>query len=206
MGIGLSIFAPVQMILRQVTIAGLAIGVSGSGSYYRAQFSSQIILEEVNLVRNGMGLYSLGAQLLVIRSKIEENLVVGILSIDQPLSLSQSSVSRNRLGIALTSGGFGPQFMGSIIDNEFRQNGVGISLGSRIEGDWIMIGSNRFVQNEQYGLVIEDPACPIYPELLPPELLVKSAPIQIIGGGNEFQNNGQDLCPPDYPWPPGFRK
>ncbi|WP_205006295.1 hypothetical protein, partial [Escherichia coli] len=30
---------------------------------------------------------------------------------------------------------------------------------------------------------------------------------EITGSGNIFRNNGKgDLCPPDYPWPPGFRK
>jgi hypothetical protein len=202
-GTGLWIlFAPIQMILHRVTIGGLALGVSGSGMY-GVSFPSQIILEEVNLVRNGIGLSS-GAQVLVIRSKIEENLVGIAALFSQMLSVYQSSVGRNwGVGITLTRGNdFGPRFMGYIVDNEFSQNGVGISLGSNVEGDWVMIGGNRFVHNERYGVVIEDPACPIDPELPLP----KSAPIQILGENNEFSTNSQDLCPADYPWPPGFRK
>ncbi len=201
-GIGLQIFGPVQTLLRRVTVGGLLFGVVGLWTYEDgARLSPQIILEEANLVRNGTGLES--AQLLVIRSKIEENLA-GISS-DQ-LFLSRSLVSKNRfVGIILggTSNPFArPQFMGSITDNEFRQNGVGIYLGGKVKEDWITIANNRFVQNERYGVAIADPACPIDPELPLP----KSSPIQIFGGSNEFHNNGQDLCPADYPWPPGFRK
>ncbi len=208
-GIGLWIlFASVQMILKRVTLGGLALGVSGSGRIYEngISFPSQIILEEVNLVRNGIGLFS-EANLLVIRSKIEENLI-GIAA--EHLSLYQSSVSKNRFGGISLGRAINPlvkpESLGSITENEFRENGVAIHLVSMIEGDWVTIGYNRFIQNKQYGIVIEDPACPTYPELLPPKPIVKSAPIQIIGGGNEFQNNGQDLCHADYPWPPGFRR
>lgn len=205
-GIGLWVlFAPVQMVLRRVTLGGLFEGVSGSKYYDQGVvLSSEIVLEEANFVRNWIGLSSSG-QLVIIRSKIEEN-ITGIWMLGGQLSLSQSSVSKNRsLGIGLSRPSnpyAGQEFMGYIVGNEFRQNGVGISLGSAVEGDWIVIGHNRFVQNELYGIVIQDPACPIDPELPLP----KSAPIRIFGGGNEFQTNGQDLCPPDYPWPPGFRK
>jgi len=30
--------------------------------------------------------------------------------------------------------------------------------------------------------------------------------IQVIGEGNRFVSNYQDLCPPQYPWPPSFRE
>ncbi|MEM2126154.1 MAG: hypothetical protein QXQ53_07145 [Candidatus Methanosuratincola sp.] len=30
--------------------------------------------------------------------------------------------------------------------------------------------------------------------------------LQLSGQENVIEQNGQDLCPPDYPWPPGFRK
>jgi len=199
------LFAPMQMVLKRVTIGGLPSGMLGSSRYYDqgVALSSQIVLEEVNVVRNLIGLF-LSGPLTVIRSKIEEN-IAGII-MDGQLTIAQSSVSKNRFfGISLShpSNPYGVQeFMGYIVENEFKQNGVGISLASRGVGDWIVIGNNRFVQNERYGVVIQDPACPIDSE--PPS--DKSAPIHTFGGNNEFHNNGQDLCPPDYPWPPGFRK
>ncbi len=201
-GKGLSIFAPVQIVLRRVIIAGLAAGVSGLASYY-GFFSSQIILEEVSLARNGVGLSLVGAQIFTFRSQIEEN-IVGITASDL-LLLTQSSVSKNRnIGIIFAISGISePKLIGHIRDNEFRQNGIGISLAAGREGHRILIQENRFVQNEKYGIVIQDPACPISPLLPSPP---KSALIQVEGGSNEFYNNSQDLCPADYPWPPGFRK
>lgn len=207
-GIGLWIlFAPVQMVLRRVTIGGLFLGAWSSQYYDQGvALPSQIVLEEANLRRNFTAISSSG-QLRVIRSKIEENLG-GISMVGGQLTLSQSSVSRNRdLGVGFfrpSNPYAGQEFIGYIVGNEFKQNGVGVALGSSVEGDWIVIANNRFVENERYGVVIEDPACPIFPEEELPVL--KSAPIRIFGGGNEFHNNGQDLCPPDYPWPPGFRK
>jgi len=201
-GKGLEIYAFVQIVLRRVMIAGLASGVSGLAAVYGFA-SSQIILEEVSLAKNGVGLSLLGVQIFSFRSKIEEN-IVGIIVSDQ-LILFQSSVSKNRnIGIGFGIRGIGePKHIGHIRASEFMQNGIGISLAASREGHWILIRENRFVQNEKYGIVIQDPACPISPLLPSP---AKSALVWVEGGGNEFHNNGQDLCPPDYPWPPGFRK
>ncbi len=155
------------------------------------------------MARNGVGLYLLRAQIFTFRSKIEEN-IVGIVASDL-LLLSRSSVSKNRnIGIAFAISGIAePKLIGHMRDNEFMQNGIGISVAAGREGHWIFIQENRFVQNEKYGIVIQDPTCPISPLPLSPP---KSVLVQVEGGSKEFQNNGQDLCPPDYPWPPGFRK
>lgn len=206
-GRGLKIFAPVQMVLRRVTIGGLISGVDLFPlGRYLVIFPSQVILEEVKLVRNWVGLASLGVHLLVVRSKIEENIIGGLIGAhEERILFSQSSISRNReFGINLILGSvFGNTPFDFIVEeNEFKQNGVGIVMSNAREGNSIRIEGNRFVQNKRYGIAIVDPTCPIDPLISLPKIPL----IQIFGGGNEFHNNGQDLCPLDYPWPPGFRK
>jgi hypothetical protein len=75
----------------------------------------------------------------------------------------------------------------------------------------IEIGENRIKNNEAWGLALNllpgwdgrPDECNVY---APGEEQVFTDP-EITGGGNEFRNNNKgDLCPPDYPWPPGFRK
>lgn len=207
-GKGLEIFAPIHLVLRRVVIAGLAHGVTGiarTANYPYWDFPSQIILEEVSLVRNGVGLYPLGVQIVTSRSKIEEN-IVGIVARDLIL-LVQSSIRKNRhVGVALAISGLGEssKIIGHVVESEFMQNGIGMILAAGAEGHSIFIWSNRFAQNEKYAIVVQDPSCPIRTPLL--LLPSKSAPIWVEGQDNEFHDNGQDLCPPDYPWPPGFRK
>lgn len=75
----------------------------------------------------------------------------------------------------------------------------------------IEISENRIEDNEAWGLALnllpgwdgQPDQCNVY---APGEEQVFIDP-EITGSGNIFRNNGQgDLCPPDYPWPPGFGK
>jgi len=73
------------------------------------------------------------------------------------------------------------------------------------------ISENRIKNNEAWGLALNllpgwdgrPDECNVY---APGEEQVFTDP-EITGSGNEFRNNNKgDLCPADYPWPPGFRK
>jgi hypothetical protein len=200
-GTGLSVNAPLQLLLKQVTIAGLALGIDG----FSLRFSSQLVLHSVKLARNSVGLMITHTHLLVSYSQLEENIHGGVISVHGgQLLVSHSSFDRNRIvGMALALGGLYLSWPPFITDSEFKQNGTGLLLSNGKEGNVIWIVSNRFVGNERYGVAISDPACPIVnsPIALPTLPLLRTE-----GGNNEFQNNGQDLCPADYPWPPGFRK
>ncbi len=75
----------------------------------------------------------------------------------------------------------------------------------------IEISENRIEHNEAWGLALNllpgwdgrPDECNVY---APGEEQVFADP-EITGSGNEFRNNLKgDLCPADYPWPPGFRK
>jgi hypothetical protein len=75
----------------------------------------------------------------------------------------------------------------------------------------IEISENRIEGNEAWGLALnllpgEDDRPDQCNLKAPGEEQVFVDP-EISGSGNVFRDNGKgDLCPPDYPWPPGFRK
>jgi nitrous oxidase accessory protein NosD len=70
------------------------------------------------------------------------------------------------------------------------------------------ISENRIESNESWGVAIKlEPGLNLCNSLKAEgEEKIFTDP-EIIGTGNEFRNNLKgDLCPADYPWPPGFRK
>lgn len=78
-------------------------------------------------------------------------------------------------------------------------NGPGVLLG----GDTIAeLRGNTISDNSDYGIAL----------FLPPCASISSGEItafrgKVYGEGNIIMNNNKgDLCPPDYPWPPGFRR
>ncbi|MCS6937425.1 MAG: right-handed parallel beta-helix repeat-containing protein [Candidatus Bipolaricaulota bacterium] len=77
----------------------------------------------------------------------------------------------------------------------------GIWLSGSVE---VYLESNRIVRNRDWGVALDVPQC---------ERQFGKATPRITGRDNEIpdkdQPNGNKkgaLCPPDYPWPPGFRK
>ncbi|MCS7274787.1 MAG: hypothetical protein NZ610_05225 [Candidatus Bipolaricaulota bacterium] len=94
-------------------------------------------------------------------------------------------------------------------------NGVHISIFGTVawpEEDplTIELTENRIDYNEKYGIAINDgweidspDICVVYGEVDGRPIL----PPKIVGSGNIIRENEKgDLCPPDYPWPSGFRK
>ncbi|MFN4217723.1 MAG: hypothetical protein ACK4HB_00315 [Candidatus Bipolaricaulia bacterium] len=100
--------------------------------------------------------------------------------------------------------------MGALDDNDISENGVGVILSATSEdaaGSWLWMGGNKITQNKEYGVMILKKECST--SFLHPELALgkESAFIRVFGGNNELSGNLKgDLCPADYPWPPGFRK
>ncbi|MBI3460384.1 right-handed parallel beta-helix repeat-containing protein, partial [Candidatus Acetothermia bacterium] len=210
-GTGLDIIGPIQTTIRHATFAGLVIGIYiDQGDKFLAP---QVVLEEVNLARNGVGLlYQQSQSLLVIRSIIEENLLG--LSGGSSILLYNSVVRKNQLaGLVLNMlSAPGPRSLGQINNNEFLQNGIGIYLETGIllplaEASWIEINQNHINQNLQYAIVVRDPSCPSVSGQSPSSQAVHSGQINFFGSQNEIQNNGKgNLCPSDYRLPPGFVK
>ncbi len=109
------------------------------------------------------------------------------------------------------------QYMGIITPPDISLFGNGILLSKSLRRESlkepvkIEISENRIENNEAWGLALNllpgwdgrPDECNVY---APGEEQVFTDP-EIIGSGNIFRNNGKgDLCPADYPWPPGFRK
>ena len=109
------------------------------------------------------------------------------------------------------------QYLGVHIPTDISYLGNGILLFTSLRKEGlkeplkIEISENRIENNEAWGLALN---------LLPgwdsqPDQCNVRAPaeeqlftdLEIMGNGNEFRNNAKgDLCPSDYPWPPGFKK
>ncbi len=213
---GFFLAGPLQSILRQVTITGLkGVGLVAfslmPGNFDPAllSFQPQTVLEEVKIIRNSIGVIGLSVYVSIIRSELFEN-IYGFMG--DSLYMVNSTVRKNQdWGVDLrASPNFGPQHLGRLDENEISENGVGVILGTMSEeaaGSWLWMNGNKIVQNREYGLMVLKKACPT--TLPHPELALgkESAFVQILGGYNEIIGNLKgDLCPPDYPWPPGFRK
>ncbi|MDW8111669.1 MAG: right-handed parallel beta-helix repeat-containing protein, partial [Candidatus Bipolaricaulota bacterium] len=155
----------------------------------------------------------LGGHVIILRSIIREN-KLGIAHWFQEdkeeFILYKSTLSENSilaLQIFSSYSHLPKGSIGEIVENEIVKNGGGIYMASVASGSWIGISNNRIAYNADYGVAISHPECPQLKSLFPllPEGL--SAPIQIAGKQNEIRDNDKgDLCPLDYPWPPGFRK
>jgi hypothetical protein len=172
------------------------------------RFQPQIVLEEVALVHNGAAVGAFSAQVTIVRSNIAEN-ESGFMG--DSLYLTQSTVRKNRFwGVNLHLSAYGPRYMGALEDNDISENGVGVILGAISEdaaGSWLWMSRNKIARNQEYGVMVLNRACPTSFPYLELFLGKESALIQVFGGNNELSGNLKgDLCPPDYPWPPGFRR
>lgn len=109
------------------------------------------------------------------------------------------------------------QYLGVLPPTDILRFGNGISLFTSLRKEYlkeplkIEISENQIESNEAWGLALNLlPGWDDRPDQCnfkaPGEEQVFAEP-EITGSGNEFRNNLKgDLCPPDYPWPPGFRK
>jgi hypothetical protein len=77
-------------------------------------------------------------------------------------------------------------------------------LTPREEGDaraQVELLNNKINHNEECGVAAQSP------RYVEGQKVYEIFRGQLEGKGNEIQDNlRSDLCPPDYPWPPGFRK
>jgi len=75
--------------------------------------------------------------------------------------------------------------------------------GVVVDRSHVMMNENRIVRNEGWGVVLSN-------NTLSGGIMCLSGEIDwtkwdVRGADNEMHDNGQgNLCPEDYPWPPGF--
>ena len=215
MPVGIQVQGSVQAKLHKLTIGGQG----GAGIFTKGVFiaedlfaAPQLMVSEVESVHNLFGLFMISSDSIIQNSNIRENLI-GLFNVllgkSGGLTLYRSALLGNIItGVALHNSHL-PQVIGHIIENEIVGNGNGIYLGASQDGSWVEISDNQIGRNLSYGVAVMRSACPSdFRPLLIPLMVSESATINIFSGkGNNLQDNGKaDLCPPDYPWPPGFRK
>lgn len=211
-GWGIYIGGWAQVILQRLTISGYTLGLFVAAQRREGELpplllKPQVIIHEANISHNFFGI-STGLVPVHILSTILVGNEVGIHGSE--FLLKQSTITKNRLAGIWAH--LSPWRLGivEIRDNLISENGVGILLDAsfppepRVEGikSFAVISFNRLFGNQEYGVAILTASCPL------PELeKMESAPIQVEGFGNEMRDNQKgDLCPADYPWPPGFKK
>lgn len=90
----------------------------------------------------------------------------------------------------------------SIYKTNFILNGAGIVVADLAQ---MVLNYSRLLKHHLGGVLLYVSRC----FLFAPE----QAKVTILGQGNEIpdqkdnadEGNGEALCPPDYPWPPGFK-
>ncbi len=212
MGWGIGIVGWAQVILRRLTISGYTNGLFVTTERRQEESSlvllkPQVIIEEATISHNFFGISTGLAPVHIWNTILAEN-EVGIFGSE--FLLEESTITKNRL--AGIWAGMSPWKLEAveIEDSLISENGVGILLDasflpeSKAEGikSFAMISFNHLFGNREYGVAIRTARCPM------PELeKLESLPIQVEGFGNEMRDNAKgDLCPADYPWPPGFKK
>lgn len=249
--LGLRIARKVQATIERLTVISRNIGIELTGvsaslskiMVSQAQlgilaFGGQLSLQGATLRGNHIGIgLAVYADLSVQDSIIKEN-DIGIAAVIGPLGgrgilyIGDSLLSSNMLAAVAVIGSWDGLLEAFLSGNEISTNGVGIYLGYDFHQEnqqkfgrpiprLVRMFQNKILRNSSYGLVLERKDCQdeifnkiveegILPFLPLPSVVRGEASLEgtvFTGYSNTIQDNGKaDLCPPDYPWPPGFRR
>ena len=196
--------------------------------------SSHLGLQGATIKENHIGIALVLDAILTVQDSIMKENDIGIAAIiglggRGILDIFDNSLSANMLAaVAVINNGLLEAYLAR---NEISTNGVGIYLGydfyqenqqkfQRPIPRLVRMSQNKIIGNLYYGLALQRKECDedrilskILQGLFPlpiPILGVEEASLEgtvFTGWDNKIQDNGKaDLCPPDYPWPPGFRK
>jgi nitrous oxidase accessory protein NosD len=158
------------------------------------------------LVYRGGNEFSTGLEIWFAEAMVEGNTIIGLMphgvgiqiNPEAQVVLKQNRLSRNGIGIEVSGAS------ARLIENEIYANKTGIQLPPREEGDaraQVELVRNKINQNEECGVAAQSSR---YVEGQKVYEIFKG---QLEGEEKEIQGNlRSDLCPPDYPWPEGFRK
>jgi hypothetical protein len=172
----------------------------------------ELVQGEAIITGNNIQGHDIGINLRSGRAYIERNLIrgnnYGIIAGDPVHPSSQPPwfrVVRNQIignamwGLALYQGGYlipsNPPRRTEVYKNWILGNGTADGQGGVIFDQQVRLElSNNWIIGNFYGVEADfDKTKPIDMEAL-------------TGSDNEIRDNERDLHPPDYPWPPGFRK
>jgi|GEM_PF-2068334 len=159
------------------------------------------------LIYRGGNEFSTGLKIGSTEAAVESNTVIGLMphgvgiqiNPKAQVILKQNRLSHNWIGIEISGAA------AQLIENEIYANKTGIQLTPHEEADilaQVELVNNKINQNEECGIAAQSSRY-VYGEGKVYEIFKG----QLKGEGNEIEDNlGSNLCPPDYPWPPGFRK
>lgn len=191
----------------QATVKNLDIHSEAQGVYVVSDVS-HVILSEADIIANEIGLL-LGRGHAVVQDSMIQGNQIGILALYArgSLTLTRSVLLKNRSAAVMVRQDVDP-IHASIVDNQFIGNGTGIYVGTAAQGSMINISRNFLIENVNYGVALLKQECISNDPYARLFTISQSQPTDLVTGeSNQFRNNGKgDLCPPDYPWPPGFRK
>jgi len=190
----------------QITSSFMGIGLYGNGSTTPLQLfmrESGIQLEGGNGYGFGLFMYAAaGTSAMLVGDEIRGASLA--ISIDQGgyVSLLHSVLHENESGIWLHGGRI------SIWSSEIRDHKyTGIIMVPFEWGISELELQHSMVKDNKYGVVIQNMCFPNDDGYTTPSSDPWSLErLHVTGRGSTISGNGQDLCPPDYPWPPGFIK
>ncbi len=203
-GFGVAVGLAASAELRQNRVEGNLFGI-GAFQGARGPTSKQLLLTprlmaQGNHVQgNGWGIWLRGAEATLEGNEILQN-DVSALPLDPQLWYWLDFFSPSA-GILIQGG------QPLIQSNRIMRNGLGVVL--QLQSSPTLLG-NQILSNSEYGIALYQKPCfdlsashPLI-EAMAEELKFQG---KVSGEANELSSNGRaDLCPADYPWPPGFRK
>lgn len=156
----------------------------------KQQLTPRITAQGNQIKENGWGVWLRGAEATLEDNEIAQNDVIA-LPIDHQL-VAWLEFIFPASGVLMESG----QLL--VQSNRITRNGLGVVLQKQSSPTLL---SNQILNNSGYGIALYQKPCF---EQVVTELAFQG---KVLGEANELSGNGQDdLCPSNYPWPPGFRK
>jgi nitrous oxidase accessory protein NosD len=181
---------------KEITVEGNQIvGDLNYGIYISEGQAS--IRDNLIIHRGGSGLDIRSA-----KATVEGNIVIGMMPHGVGIQINpraqatvrHNKISQNSIGIEVVGA------TAQLVENEVYANKNGIQLTHHWQGDGqVELVRNKVSQNEECGISAH--------RYVEGKKVYEIFAGQLTGEGNEVQGNLQaDLCPADYPWPPGFKK
>ena len=215
---GIRVGGAVQASMERLTVSEYEYGMTLS--------NSSAILSSVKVSHNRTGISISGdGDIIIQEASITENdegiLSLGLLG-EPYLIVRRSLFFLNRVMAVGLIGGLYGGLAATLDGNQIVKNFGGVYVGRYYQPDLvkallsaepgptiIAMYNNQITGNLLYGIAITLKEClrGMRDEDLRFILLSSSSDVIFTGRDNDIKDNGKgDLCPPDYPWPPGFRK
>lgn len=190
-GVVVGLAASVELTENRIEDNLFGVGAAQARDPTSNQFLIPHLLTQGNqIIENGWGVWLRGAEATLKDNEIAQNDVIA-LPID-PQLVAWLEFLFPASGVLVESG------QPLVQSNHITRNGLGVVLQGQSSPTLL---SNQILNNSEYGVALYQKPCF---EQVVTELAFQG---QVLGEANELSGNGQgNLCPLDYPWPPGFRK